>query len=146
MVCAFTVGFLESLKSCLLLLMALPGLFDTILHSCQLEGPSMIAYDVATKVFDTESFPQDAIADISSGIIFNVLFSQEKQLRQKEINTLCQKCDVFLFSYIRNKYILVSTFSSFYSYTKIHELLKLDNKGALQIKINHSTQVFCGEY
>ena len=87
MVCAFTVGFLESFKSCLLLLMALPGLFDTILHSCQLEGPSMIAYDVATKVFDTESFPQDAIADISSGIIFNVLFSQEKQLRQKEINT-----------------------------------------------------------
>ena len=47
----------------------------------------MIVYDVATKVLDTESFPQQTIADLSSGITFIVLFSQEKPLRWKEINT-----------------------------------------------------------
>ena len=47
----------------------------------------MIVYDVAKKVLDTESFPQHTIADLSSGITFNVLFSQEKPLRLKEINT-----------------------------------------------------------
>ena len=35
----FTVGFEKVLKSCLLLLAALPGLIDTVLHSCLLEGP-----------------------------------------------------------------------------------------------------------
>ena len=31
---AFTVGFEKILKSCLSLLAALPGLIDTLLHSC----------------------------------------------------------------------------------------------------------------
>ena len=34
----FTVGFQKVYKSCLLLLMALPGLIDTLLNKCQLEG------------------------------------------------------------------------------------------------------------
>ena len=37
----------------------------------------MITYDVATKVLDSEIFPQHPIADIISGITFIVLFSQE---------------------------------------------------------------------
>ena len=41
----------------------------------------MIAYDVATKVLDTEIFPQHTIADLISGITFIVLSSQEKPLR-----------------------------------------------------------------
>ena len=41
----------------------------------------MIANDVATKVLDTEIFPQHTIADLNSGIKFIVLFSQEKTLR-----------------------------------------------------------------
>ena len=47
----------------------------------------MIVYDVATKVLDTEIFPQHTIADLISGITFIVLFSQEKPLQGKEINT-----------------------------------------------------------
>ena len=47
----------------------------------------MIVYDVATKVLDTKSFPQYNIAGLYSGITFIVLFSQEKSLRWKEINT-----------------------------------------------------------
>ena len=46
-----------------------------------LKVPAMIAYDVATKVLDTELFPQYTIADLNSGITFIVLFSQEKPLR-----------------------------------------------------------------
>ena len=40
----------------------------------------MIVYDVATKVLDTELFPQHTIADLHPGIIFIVLLSQEKPL------------------------------------------------------------------
>ena len=47
----------------------------------------MIVYDVATKVLDTESFPQHNIAGLISGITFVVIISQEKPLRWKEINT-----------------------------------------------------------
>ena len=47
----------------------------------------MIVYDVATKVLGTELLPQHNIADLNSGIKFTVLFSQEKPLRWKEINT-----------------------------------------------------------
>ena len=47
----------------------------------------MIVYDVATKVLDTKSFPQHNIAGLISCITFIVLFSQEKPLRWKEINT-----------------------------------------------------------
>ena len=45
----------------------------------------MIFYDMASKVVDTESFPQQNIAGDISGITF-VLFSQ-KPLQWKEINT-----------------------------------------------------------
>ena len=41
----------------------------------------MIIYEVATKVLDTEIFPQHTTADLNSGITFIVLFSQEKPLR-----------------------------------------------------------------
>ena len=47
----------------------------------------MIVYDAATKVLDTKSFPQHNIAGLISAITFVVLFSQEKPLRWKEINT-----------------------------------------------------------
>ena len=47
----------------------------------------MIVYDVATKVRDTESFPQHNIAGLISGITFIVFLSQEKPLSWKEINT-----------------------------------------------------------
>ena len=38
--------------------------------------PTMIVYDVVTKVPDTESFPQHSITGLISGITFIVLFSQ----------------------------------------------------------------------
>ena len=41
----------------------------------------MIVYDVATKVFDTEIFPQRTITELISGIKFIVLLSQEKPLQ-----------------------------------------------------------------
>ena len=47
----------------------------------------MIVFDVATKVLDTENFPQHTIADLNSGITLILLFSQEKLLRWNEINT-----------------------------------------------------------
>ena len=47
----------------------------------------MIVYNVATKVLDTEIFPQHDIAGLISGITFIVLFSQEKPLRWKKIHT-----------------------------------------------------------
>ena len=70
---AFTVGFQKVYKSYLLLLVALPGLIDTLLHSCN--------------VLNTEIFPQHTIADLISRITFIVLFSQEKPLWLKEVNT-----------------------------------------------------------
>ena len=48
----FNRWFLESFKSCIFLLVALPGLIDTLVAS--LKVPAMIVYDVATKVLDTE--------------------------------------------------------------------------------------------
>ena len=41
----------------------------------------MIAFEVETKVLDTEIFPQYAIADLNSSITIIVLFSQEKPSR-----------------------------------------------------------------
>ena len=46
----------------------------------------MIVYDVMAKALDTESFPQQNIADLISGMTFVVLLSQETPLRWKEIN------------------------------------------------------------
>ena len=61
--------------------MALPGLIDTLCTVASLNVPTMIIYDVATKLLGTEVFSQHNIADLSSGIIFIVFFSQEKPLR-----------------------------------------------------------------
>ena len=47
---AFTVGFEKVLKSCLLLLAALPGLIDTLFTVASLTVLAMVIYDVATKV------------------------------------------------------------------------------------------------
>ena len=52
-----------------------------------LKVPALIVYDVATKILNIEFFPQHNIADLNSGITFIVLFSQEKPLGSKEINT-----------------------------------------------------------
>ena len=76
MFCAFTVGFQKVYKSCLLLLVALPGLIVA-----SLKVVAMIVFDVAKKVLDTEKFPQHTIVDLNSGISFIVLCSQEKHLR-----------------------------------------------------------------
>ena len=51
----------------------------------------MIVYDVATKELGTESVHQHNITDLISGITFIALFSQEKPLRWKEINTYTDK-------------------------------------------------------
>ena len=50
----------------------------------------MIVYDVATKVLGTEEFPQHSTTELNSGTTFIVLFSQEKPLQWKEINTHTQ--------------------------------------------------------
>ena len=52
----------------------------------------MTVYDVATKVLNTESFPQHSIAGLISGITFIVLLSQEKPLRWKKILKLRENC------------------------------------------------------
>ena len=59
----------------------------------------MTVYDVATKVLDTENFPQHTIADLNSGITLIFLFNQEKPLtlsrrrplscRNQSIDLLC---------------------------------------------------------
>ena len=51
---AFPVGFQKVYKSYLLLLVVLPSLIDTILHSCLLTFSAMIVSDVVTEVLDTE--------------------------------------------------------------------------------------------
>ena len=51
----------------------------------------MIAYDVATKLLDTESFPQHNIAGLISGITFIVLFSTTP-LSWKKTHTHTHAC------------------------------------------------------
>ena len=54
--------FTSKYYKCYLLLQAvLPGLIDTLLHSCQLEFFSMNVFDADIKVFDTEIFRQDTL-------------------------------------------------------------------------------------
>ena len=84
---AFTVGFQKVLKNSLLLLVAFPDLIDTLGTVASLKVPTMIVYNVAIKVLGTEEFPQHDIAELNSGATFIVLFSQEKPLRWKEMNT-----------------------------------------------------------
>ena len=64
--------------------MALRGIIGTLFHS--FKALSMIVFDAEPKALDTEIFLQRNIANLSSGITF-VLFSQEKLLRRKKINT-----------------------------------------------------------
>ena len=54
----------------------------------------MIAFEVETKVLDTEIIPQHTITDLNSGITFIVLSSQENPLRWKEINREDLKQDI----------------------------------------------------
>ena len=68
--------------------MALSGLTDTLCKVTSLKVPAMTVYDVATKVLGTEEFLQHNMAELNSGTAFIVLFSQEKPLRWKGINTL----------------------------------------------------------
>ena len=80
-----TVGFLKkNYKSCLLILVAWRRLIGILFHS--LKALSMIVFDAEPKVIDTVIFLQHTIANLNSGITF-VLFSQEKLLQWKEINT-----------------------------------------------------------
>ena len=80
-----TVGFFKkNYKSCLLIIVALRGVIGFLFHS--LKALSMIVFDAEPKVLDTEIFLQHTIANLNSGITF-VLFSQEKLLQCKEINT-----------------------------------------------------------
>ena len=67
--------FKNVFKSSLLLLMTLPDLNDTVLHSC-----------LAMTVRDTKLF-QQYITDLMSDTLCFVLFGQEKPLRWKEKNT-----------------------------------------------------------
>ena len=53
---ALTVGHLESFKSCLLFLVALPDLIDTLAQLLAWGPCYMIVYDVGMKVLDTGSF------------------------------------------------------------------------------------------
>ena len=75
----------------------------------------MIAHDIATKVLDTELFPRHAIDDLNSGITFIVLFSQEKPLRRKKINT-----------HTRNQYDTLAI-------KKIYRVLQVTNDPILRI-------------
>ena len=67
--------------------MALPGLTDTHCTVARLKVSAMIVFDVAIKVLGTEEFPKHNIAELNSGTTLIVLFSQEKPLLWKEINT-----------------------------------------------------------
>ena len=84
---AFTVDPEKFINSYLLLLAALPDLIDTLCTVSSFSFPAMIVYNVATRVLGTELFPQYDIAKLNTVITFAVLFSQEKPLRGKEIDT-----------------------------------------------------------
>ena len=76
--------FLESLKSCLLLLVALPGLIDTL---AELLAWSSLLWLSMTRRRRYLTQNQHNIAGLISRITFIVLSSQEKPLRWKKINT-----------------------------------------------------------
>ena len=68
---SFIVGFFQKVyKSCLLLLVAFPGLIDIFCTVASWKVLSMIVPDVETKVLDIEIFRQYTIADLNSGITF----------------------------------------------------------------------------
>ena len=51
---AFAVGILESFKSCLLFLVALTGLIDTLAQLLSLKVPAMVVYEMAMNVLYTK--------------------------------------------------------------------------------------------
>ena len=62
----FYCWFWKIYKSCVLLLVALPDLIDTLAQlPASLKVPAMIVYDVATKVLDTEIFLHHTIVDLN---------------------------------------------------------------------------------
>ena len=81
----FYPWFLESFKSCLLLLVALPGLTDTLAQL--LAWMSLLWLSMTWQRRYLTQKVLDNIAGLISGIKFIILFSQEKPLRWKEINT-----------------------------------------------------------
>ena len=63
----------------------------------------MVVFDVVTKVFGTEEFPQHNIAELNSRTTLIILFSQEKPLRWKEINAR-EHTHTHTHTYERNKF------------------------------------------
>ena len=63
---AFTVGLQNDYKCCLLFLVTLHGLIDTLLHSCQPEGPCYDYLSRGDKGLNTEKFPEGTIGDLNS--------------------------------------------------------------------------------
>ena len=63
----------------------------------------MIVFYVATKVLDTEKFPQHTNADLNSGITFIVLFSQENKHTHTHTHTHTHrgKHQTFFYSFFR---------------------------------------------
>ena len=78
--------FLESFKSCLLLLVALPGLINT-LAQLLVWRPLLWFLWRGDEGTWCRVISQHNIAGLISGITFIVLFSQEKPLRWKKIHT-----------------------------------------------------------
>ena len=66
--------FSESFKSCLLFLVALTGLIDTLAQLLSLKVPAMVVYEMAMNVLYTKWFHQHNIAGLISGITSIVLF------------------------------------------------------------------------
>ena len=83
---AFLVGFRKFIRVVYCFSWLCPAWLTLFCTVTSLKGPAMIAYDVETKVLDTEIFPQQSLT-WTSAITFIVFFSQEKPLRWKEINT-----------------------------------------------------------
>ena len=87
MLCAFSVGFLESFKSCLLFLVALPCLIDTLAPLLAWRSLLWLSTTWRRRYLTQNHFLQYNIAGLIFGITFIVLISQEKSLRWKQINT-----------------------------------------------------------
>ena len=85
--------------------------FEIFLRTCQLEGSFLNDFDPKTKVFDTDLFSHNNIADLSSGKTF-VLLSQKKPLRLNEMktNTCCNFTTLILSSRQHSGYLHLITF------------------------------------
>ena len=81
----------------------------------------MIVYDAAKKVLDTESFPQHIIAGLIFRIMLFVLFSWEKPLRWKEINTNTHvNCEI--------SYHLRARWAQYYQYSRRYGYPRIANE------------------